>query len=63
MVILCPYGTAVKQLKPGGTQNLDAYCRRSVENQPVVVELKPATFLVLNGSELIWQERILSGVS
>jgi hypothetical protein len=38
-------------------------CRRSVENQPVVVELKPATSLVLNASELIWQERILNGVS
>ena len=30
-------------------------CRRSIQNQPVVVELKPATFFPLNRSEMFWQ--------
>jgi hypothetical protein len=33
-------------------------CRRSIQNQPVMVELKPATFFRLNPAEMFWQGMI-----
>jgi hypothetical protein len=30
-------------------------CHRSVQNQPVVIESKPATFMVSKGFEVSWQ--------
>ena len=36
-----------------------AVCRRSNQNQPVMVELKPATFFCLNRAGIFWQEVIL----
>ena len=34
-----------------GTDN----CHRSVQNQPVVIDSKPATFMVIRGIEVSWQ--------
>jgi hypothetical protein len=33
-------------------------CRRSIQNQPVTVELKPATFFPLNPAQMFWQGMI-----
>jgi len=38
-----------------GQTRLSPSCRRSIQNQPVGVELKPATFFPLNRSEMFWQ--------
>jgi hypothetical protein len=36
-------------------RTLLATCHRSVQNQPVVIESKPATFMVSKGFEVGWQ--------
>src|SRR5271165_6635235 len=43
---------------PAAIDACKLYCRRSIQNQPVGVELKPATFFPLNRSEMFWQGAI-----
>src|SRR5271165_4194508 len=51
--------TMHKRLPLNGARMKSSYslfaCRRSIQNQPVGVELKPATFFPLNRSEMFWQ--------
>jgi hypothetical protein len=34
-------------------------CHGSIENQPVIIESKPATFVMVIGKDNIWQEKVV----